>query len=1029
MLVILLLVAVPAVGAGTAAADSADKTVQLRVEGSCQTLFDDTVAVASSGEAQTALDALEQALAEAGIDCEIQDSDMGKFIHSIDNEAAGKFGGWDGWMYLYNGEMADVGVAECLIEDGDELVFYYGNFPPDTLIPEITVSPTEPQSNEAITIAISSSYYDWMTSETVTVAVAGANVSCDGQVFTTDEEGIAVITGLAPGSYTLLVSKDIADGCPALVRSAPIALTVSEAEQDPLQQGIDNAIGFLIAQQGEDGKLGASLAWALHQAGLDISKITVNGKSDLDYLQQRLQDDYAGSINTTSQLALAVMEIVAGGGDPTDFADHNLIQELIALQDDNGHFGAESEQQYITTQYWAIMALHAAGVAIPDAESVKQWLLNNASINGGWSWGVDQAPSPDMTAYIIRTLLFLGESPDSPAITAGKQYLNTHLQNDGGFDDGWTSDSNVWTTAEVLKALVELDIDPTTGDWAINGNNPVLYLLSQQKDSGEIGNPAGTAEGLIALQMFKAKYGGDDTGSGTPNNGGSSDTGNGGGTSDSITVNIAVVGPGQEILFKPGPVSITKKGRFGLTVMEALEATDLGWTFSTEFEGFVVAVAGHQNEGMNGWCYSLNGKAGTVLALEQKVSSGDKVIWWYSTDAMGAGPSWNELQKSSASGTAGGGAATALKPADEVKDDLQQYAVQLDAALAQMPGDGNNTLQVLNADKKMTPVEATALQKELDKNKVAWEQQVGTEETLLADKEIALLIPRGALKKETKLTVKELGSWEKPCQYAIRPASPVYEFGPDGLAFVKPATIAITLALTEDTDLTDLVPAWYDEESSQWIPLAAVIDLETGQVIFRVDHFTDFAIIEQPPRNSFADLQGYGWAQEAIEILAGQNIVAGTGAGFEPGRNITRAEFVQLMVKAAGLKANPGQNAQFTDVKIGDWFEPAIGVACSHQLTAGYADGSFRPGQTINRYEAALILHNTDNSKTLNGAAEISCADSADIPAWAVDGVKYVQTSGLMKGYTDGSFGGSRPLTRAEAAVTIYRYLSARPAG
>ena len=55
-------------------------------------------------------------------------------------------------------------------------------------------------------------------------------------------------------------------------------------------------------------------------------------------------------------------------------------------------------------------------------------------------------------------------------------------------------------------------------------------------------------------------------------------------------------------------------------------------------------------------------------------------------------------------------------------------------------------------------------------------------------------------------------------------------------------------------------------------------------------------------RKTFPDLgQNWDWAKDAIEILAGQGIIEGTGSGFEPGRHITRAEFIKLLVKALQL--------------------------------------------------------------------------------------------------------------------------------
>ena len=120
--------------------------------------------------------------------------------------------------------------------------------------------------------------------------------------------------------------------------------------------------------------------------------------------------------------------------------------------------------------------------------------------------------------------------------------------------------ANIWSTAEVVKALVDLDINPCAGDWGDSENNPILYLISQQEDSGKIGNLAGTADSLIALLMFDKKF--DLGGAGdSPTGPGSGGSGGSPGSSDTIKVKIAVVGAEGELLFAPQAVTIEKTDR------------------------------------------------------------------------------------------------------------------------------------------------------------------------------------------------------------------------------------------------------------------------------------------------------------------------------------------------------------------------------------------------------------------------------------------------------------------------------------
>lgn len=208
------------------------KTVHLRVEGSNANIFAGEVKVILSSRPQTVIDALRLAL-EAK---KIPYTEQGGYIRSINGEEAGKFGGWDGWMYLVNGAMA----YSDQIKDGDQIVFYYGMFPPDTLIPTVSFDPEKPQPGEAFTVTVTSSYdvfnEKWEFEKTVNVNVEGAAAEFNGQTYLTDHNGQVTIPGTdLPGS--LRVSKERENSYPALVRTGdiPVSLSMTEGVLDQNQ--------------------------------------------------------------------------------------------------------------------------------------------------------------------------------------------------------------------------------------------------------------------------------------------------------------------------------------------------------------------------------------------------------------------------------------------------------------------------------------------------------------------------------------------------------------------------------------------------------------------------------------------------------------------------------------------------------------------------------------------------------------------------------------------------------------------------
>ncbi|WP_110930792.1 DUF4430 domain-containing protein [Paenibacillus bouchesdurhonensis] len=89
-----------------------------------------TVTVATNGEEVTALDVMKQGLDTAvpSIDYTITGSGSFAYVTSIAGQAAGTFGGWDGWMYTVNGTMPDVGAGDYVIRSGDQVHFYYSRW-------------------------------------------------------------------------------------------------------------------------------------------------------------------------------------------------------------------------------------------------------------------------------------------------------------------------------------------------------------------------------------------------------------------------------------------------------------------------------------------------------------------------------------------------------------------------------------------------------------------------------------------------------------------------------------------------------------------------------------------------------------------------------------------------------------------------------------------------------------------------------------------------------------------------------------
>lgn len=179
----------------------------------------------------------------------------------------------------------------------------------------------------------------------------------------------------------------------------------------------------------------------------------------------------------------------------------------------------------------------------------------------------------------------------------------------------------------------------------------------------------------------------------------------------------------------------------------------------------------------------------------------------------------------------------------------------------------------------------------------------------------------------------------------------------------------------------------------------------------------------------FSDIDEH-WAQKVIEDLGERLIVSGVGSGrFEPDRDITRAEFVTIVLNGLGL-LRKNQNCDiFADVTKKDWYYDAIALAYENNLIIGSADGKFYPDRTITREEAIVIiiramnLIGCDTSVSNDDRKYISnYTDFGNLSDWAVDSALVCIKNGIINGNNKLLSPGENA-TRAEVSAIIRRYL------
>ena len=158
------------------------------------------------------------------------------------------------------------------------------------------------------------------------------------------------------------------------------------------------------------------------------------------------------------------------------------------------------------------------------------------------------------------------------------------------------------------------------------------------------------------------------------------------------------------------------------------------------------------------------------------------------------------------------------------------------------------------------------------------------------------------------------------------------------------------------------------------------------------------------------------WSETSFDALLKAQIISGTDGGeLKPNATINRAEFLKILLKATDQTLVDPRPNTFIDVHPEHWFYQYVETAKKLNWVDGYPDGSFKPGNNINRAEMA---------KLINKAFGITTQTEPTDSAWYDADVRALSDNNLLPyNVSKSAFGASRNPIRAEAFEQIYRAL------
>jgi len=159
----------------------------------------------------------------------------------------------------------------------------------------------------------------------------------------------------------------------------------------------------------------------------------------------------------------------------------------------------------------------------------------------------------------------------------------------------------------------------------------------------------------------------------------------------------------------------------------------------------------------------------------------------------------------------------------------------------------------------------------------------------------------------------------------------------------------------------------------------------------------------------------------AITYFSQAGVIGGYADGtFKPDNAINRAEVLKIILKGSGIESNEAYGAYFPDVTEKDWFAPFVIKARALGFVKGNdADGTFAPGRQVNLAEFLKMLF-------VASGVDVSALEGKQVvpnipaDAWYANYVNYAAVLGIVPKDANGNVDAARPLSRGEIVNMMY---------
>lgn len=170
----------------------------------------------------------------------------------------------------------------------------------------------------------------------------------------------------------------------------------------------------------------------------------------------------------------------------------------------------------------------------------------------------------------------------------------------------------------------------------------------------------------------------------------------------------------------------------------------------------------------------------------------------------------------------------------------------------------------------------------------------------------------------------------------------------------------------------------------------------------------------------FSDLPSNHHHYFPLSYLEFEDVIQGYPDGtVKPGNLINRAELVKILVEGQGFFTNSSHKNCFPDVKE-EWFASYVCFAKEKNWIGGYPDGTFQPGNNVNKAEALKIILNAYGLESPRAIRSAMFQDTS-VDDWFAPFLTTAVQKVLIEELGAENFSAGNPRNRGEVAEMVAR--------